>query len=148
MQEKVARSRFTCLTRTSGTAASTGLHTARAACSHLKTRHLIFLTFAAWTYSWLPTMVTFLPLHPIPHAPLQGWKSHWLYQVSEPHAAALWFPPHRCPTQGLRCACEIVQGHRYTILHLIYKLLLSGISNTLWPGSLSVPMLPVEVTGP
>lgn len=66
MQEKVARSRFACLMRISGTAASTGLHTAGAACFHLKSRtpdfaHLCCLDiFMAAHHGHLPST----PSHP------------------------------------------------------------------------------------
>lgn len=66
MQEKVTGSRFACLMRVSDTAASTGLHTARAACFHLKSRtpdfpHPCCLdTFLAAHHGHLPST----PSHP------------------------------------------------------------------------------------
>lgn len=55
MQEKVAGSRFACLTRVSGTAASTGLHTVRAAWFHLKSRRPDF--------PWPCCLDAFMPAH-------------------------------------------------------------------------------------
>lgn len=146
MQEKVAGSRFACLMRVSGTAASTGLHTARAACFHLRSRRPDF--------PWPCCPDALMPAH---HGHLPSTPSCTLCcRVGNPIGIAkratcgcsVTPTAEACPTQGLQCACEILPDHSCTILPLLYQLRFPGSSNTLWPGSLSLPMLPVEAIAP
>lgn len=128
MQEKVAGSHFVCLARVSGTAASTGLHTARACCFHLKSRIPDF--------PWPCCLDALMPAHH-GHPPLQS-----THGVGNPVYFAFWSSRQEAsPTNGLQCTSEILAGNSCIILLLPYQLHFSGNSNSLWPGSFSVPVI-------
>lgn len=115
---------------------STGLHTARAACLHLKSRRPDFPQPCCLD-AFMPDYHGHLPSTAI-HT--QGWKSRQLYQTS--HMWLLWgFHQEASPTQGLQCTSGILAGHSCTILPLPCHLHSSDSSNSSWPGSSSVSVI-------
>lgn len=128
MQEKVAGSPFVCLARASGTTASTGLHTARAACFHLKRRKPDF--------PWPCCLDAFMTAH---HGHLPSTPIHFQHTrleipstlPSKSYVAALLFSPRGISFPGT--AKYLWDFSSCTILLLLHHLHFSGSSNTLWP---------------
>lgn len=146
MQEKVSESHFACLTGVSGTAASIGLYTTRAACFHLKSRRPDF--------PWPCCLDTVMSAH---HGHLLSTPScslccrighliSFIKQVSHMHCPAT--PTTRC---ALPRNCNMPARFYQTIAvpsFPCFSKAVLGSSNTLRPGSLSVPEHLVEAIAP